>query len=80
MAETKQQQENQRDRLQEYKDIHKNLDQYLTRSHAGSLSCDQAYRLSRMQDALAKAIRKHDPRGRTVGRILEWDKVGRTHG
>ena len=65
---TPQQKRNQFERLQDYRAIYESLD--------GRFSDQTAYRLSRMQDALAKAIRKHDPRGRTVGRILGWDKLG----
>ena len=72
MAQTKQQKSNQFDRLRDYRAIYESLD--------GRFSDETAFRLSRMQDALAKAIRKHDPRGRKVHQILEWDKVGRTHG
>jgi hypothetical protein len=72
MAQTKQQKSNQFDRLEDYCAIYESLD--------GRFSDETAFRLSRMQDALAKTIRKHDPQGRTVGRILGWDKVGKTHG
>ncbi len=65
---TPQQKRNQFERLQDYRAIYESLD--------GRFSDETAFRLSRMQDALAKAIRKHDPRGRTVGRILGWDKLG----
>jgi len=36
-----------------------------------------AYSLSRQQDELAAAIREHDPRGRTVGVILEDEEPRR---
>ncbi len=65
---TPQQKRNQFERLQDYRAIYESLD--------GRFSVETAVRLSRMQDALAKAIRKHDPRGRKVHQILEWDKLG----
>jgi hypothetical protein len=67
-TQTYQQQENQQARLKDYRAIYECLD--------GRFSDETTARLSLMQDALAEAIRKHDPRGRKVHQILGWNWLG----